>query len=480
LTGFTSRTELFAEFNPFIAGAETPIAAHVTDLRDFSAVRSGRFEAILRNGDGRVETFSADGVLRPGIFRPVVKPTAPGEYDLSFRLTAPNLADVISGGRVVVYPDAARAAAASPKAENEGADEISYLKEQQWKVTFGTAVVESAALAEGIALQGTVRSAAGREAYISSPEAGLVVPGKGRLPRLGDRVKRGDVLAVLTPALGHGRDRAGLAAAFAEARATRKQAEDDLARAERLAKAGAGPASRVTQLRTALSIARTAEAAAEHEYEAATAARDSNAQVTEDSFFLRAPVSGTIVDARPVPGAFVGAGDLFYQIIDLSEVWVEARIPESDVLRAEKARAAEVQPPGAPQGMAALKGRLVTLGGIVDAKTRTVAGVYAVANPQTRLRIGMSVRVRALTGKSASSPVLPRTAVVDDNGRPIAYVQTGGESFERRELVLGTAEGDLVQVLSGVTAGERAVTKGAYEIRLSTLSGTMPEHAHLH
>jgi membrane fusion protein, heavy metal efflux system len=60
------------------------------------------------------------------------------------------------------------------------------------------------------------------------------------------------------------------------------------------------------------------------------------------------------------------------------------------------------------------------------------------------------------------------------------YVQTGGESFQKREVKLGAADGINVQLLSGVEEGERVVTKGAYQIKLSQASGTMPAHGHEH
>jgi len=477
MTVFTGRTELFAEHRHLVAGQETPFAAHVTDLRDYSAVGSGSLEAVLRGPDGREEVFRADGVARPGIFRPVVKPSRPGTYDLAFRLAAPGLVDRIAAGAVTVFASE-QAALAAPAEEATDPDEISFLKEQQWKIAFATRVVETGAIAAGLPLQGSVRPAAGREVSVSAPADGLVVPGHGRMPRLGDRVRRGEVLAVLTPSGGHGRDRAGLAAALAEAEATLRQARADLARAERLAASGAGPARRVAEARTALDIARAAEEAARHEYRAATAARAGTATVTEDSFSLRAPISGTVVEARVVPGSYVSEGALFFRIIDLAEVWVEARVPEADIVRVAGAKTAEISVPGG--GQAALRGRLVTIGGVLDPQTRTAAAVYAVKNERTLLRIGMSAGVRALVGRAAPSPILPRSAVVDDNGRPIAYVQTAGESFVRRELKVGASEGDKVQVLAGIRPGDRVVTRGAYEIRLSTLSGAIPDHGHAH
>ena len=76
--------------------------------------------------------------------------------------------------------------------------------------------------------------------------------------------------------------------------------------------------------------------------------------------------------------------------------------------------------------------------------------------------------------------VIPRTALVEEQGSYFVYVQTGGERFQKREVKLGASDGLVVQLLSGVAVGERVVTKGAYQIKLSTASGTLPAHGHEH
>jgi multidrug efflux pump subunit AcrA (membrane-fusion protein) len=76
--------------------------------------------------------------------------------------------------------------------------------------------------------------------------------------------------------------------------------------------------------------------------------------------------------------------------------------------------------------------------------------------------------------------VVPAAAIVDDAGRPIVFVQREGETFERRAVTVGARSGDLVQILEGVTAGERIVTTGAYLVRLASLSTSVPAHGHVH
>ena len=80
----------------------------------------------------------------------------------------------------------------------------------------------------------------------------------------------------------------------------------------------------------------------------------------------------------------------------------------------------------------------------------------------------------------ADALVIPATALIEEQGIIYAYVQTEGESFQKRELKLGANDGVKVQVLSGLEENERVVTKGGYQIKLSQASGTMPAHGHEH
>jgi multidrug efflux pump subunit AcrA (membrane-fusion protein) len=75
---------------------------------------------------------------------------------------------------------------------------------------------------------------------------------------------------------------------------------------------------------------------------------------------------------------------------------------------------------------------------------------------------------------------VPESALVDDGGRPVVFVQTGGESFERRPVTLGERQGGNVQITAGIASGERVVTRGAYLIRLASMSTQVPAHGHVH
>jgi multidrug efflux pump subunit AcrA (membrane-fusion protein) len=70
--------------------------------------------------------------------------------------------------------------------------------------------------------------------------------------------------------------------------------------------------------------------------------------------------------------------------------------------------------------------------------------------------------------------------VLDEDGRPVAYVQPEGERFEKRELTVAGVEGDRTVVTAGIKPGERVVTGAAYQVRLASLSTAVPAHGHEH
>ena len=75
---------------------------------------------------------------------------------------------------------------------------------------------------------------------------------------------------------------------------------------------------------------------------------------------------------------------------------------------------------------------------------------------------------------------IPYSALLEEQGHYYAFVQTSGEGFEKRELELGINDGIDIQVISGIKENERVVSKGAYQIKLATMSGKMPAHGHEH
>jgi len=169
-------------------------------------------------------------------------------------------------------------------------------------------------------------------------------------------------------------------------------------------------------------------------------------------------------------------------VIDLDRVWLVAKVFEPDVPQVEGARSAWFTIDGYadPFVIDETNGHLVTVGRVIDPRTRTTPVIFEVENKAGKLRIGNFTKVVIATGAPRRALAIPETAIVDDAGKSIAYVMVEGEAFERRPLRLGVRSNGWVEVLEGIGAGEHVVTIGAYDIKLSAASGSVPAHGHAH
>ncbi len=194
---------------------------------------------------------------------------------------------------------------------------------------------------------------------------------------------------------------------------------------------------------------------------------------------VRSPISGVIADASVTPGATVEEGQLLYRIVALDRVHVVGDVPEQYLARLENSSSAEIVVPGLTEPLKAA--RRVSLGRVVDPEKRTVPITFELGKPPSTVAIGQGVTLRLITTPAGPEVSIPADAVVDDGGQTIVFVQTGGESFERRPVkVGGRREGGFVQIVTGVEAGERIVSRGAHLVRLAALSPQTPGHGHVH
>jgi RND family efflux transporter MFP subunit len=369
-------------------------------------------------------------------------------------------------------------------------------------------------MVERLRLSGVVAVRPGHSAAVIPPLTGhLVAPPGTSLPSLGVQVKAGQVLALVQPRLA-GADiltflntqqqiqalevELTVKAAAAEAEAMRAraavtQAEHVLRRMRVLREQNAKSARELEETEFAQRKAEADLSAAEtlrKTYDKAKKQLAERPRTLEQgsglpAVELKAPINGTIVAVRAAIGEHVHTEASVFTILNTETVLLEGHLPEADLSRLGSSYRATYETTAAPGVVMPIlggdgKGRLVSLGISVDAKTRTVPLVYEVANTAGHLRIGMALTIYVETAQVVEAVVVPLTALVDEDGRAVAFVQAAGETFHKRDLTLGIEDGEFVQVLAGLASGERVVTKGAYAIRLASISTTIPAHGHAH
>lgn len=480
-TRFADNSELFVEFKALAVGAESPFAAHVTKLADFQPATEGSVTAILSGGGAGEERFVAASASSPGIFRPIAKPAHAGTRRLQFVIEVAGFRDVHELGEVTVHPSLEAALAAAPKEQDAGGGTITYLKEQQWKTEFATAVVATASLRDALEASAQLAPTPDGYASVSASAAGRIVAGS--FPQIGVRVERNTVLASIAPNLASGFDLASLRLDVDRARVSADQAEREQRRLEELFAQEAVAERRVIDARARVSTAHAELRAAEArlgQYHGTQVATGAGA---EDRIAVRAPISGVITAVRVAPGSAVEAGTVLFEIVNLDRLLLEVNVPEADIARLRQAKSAAFFPQGFDEPVEVSPergGKLIAFGGAVNPLTRTIPLVFELSNRDGALRAGMSGRALVFTGGVSEALAIPVSAVVDEDQQPVAYIEVEGEAFERRPLKLGVRDGDLVQVLSGLAAGDRIVTRGAYNVRLAAASGAVPAHGHAH
>jgi RND family efflux transporter MFP subunit len=480
VTLWTEQHELFMEYAPLIVGRESGFAAHVTMLPGFKAATAGAVTVALGQAGGAALESRADAPKSPGIFRPALTPTASGACTMTVTIERDGGRDVLPVEGCVVYADE-KAARGALGEEAEPAGRITYLKEQAWKTDFANAPVGERELQPSVGANGEIKPLAGKEARMTAPSTGRVVlaePG----PVLGMAVRKGQLLASLAPRLEAAGDRAGIEAEAQAARAELAAAQAQLARAERLFAEQAIPEKQLEEARTRLSVARARASGAQGRVAQVAASASGRGGAGRSALQLRSPIDGTLVTVSVTTGQTVEEGDPMFVVIDLTRVWLEARVFEPDIPKVETARTAWFTIDGydEPFGVDEANGRLVTVGRLIDPATRTVPVIFELANPEGRLRIGQFAKVWIATGAPVRALAIPETAIIEEAGKAIAYVQVEGEAFERRALTVGVRSRGWVEVKEGLAAGERVVVKGAYEIKLASAAGSIPAHGHAH
>lgn len=482
ITVWSGHHEVFAEHRAPVANKATTFITHVTDLRTLEPRREGMVKYILRQGDIVAEHPQA-APSRPGIYLPgIIFPKA-GDWRVTLLIPTDGTNASVDLGSVKVYADAH---AADHAEVADGPQGVSFLKEQQWRILSRSEPVTRRRLVERIRVPARVRSRPGFSAAVIAPVSGQLVPANGQpLPQPGQRVEAGQLLVLLKPNFSEAGARAAEAQAeFATAKAGLDHAESAYNRTKRLAAEQAKSARELQEVELAYHSAKARHAAAASLLATFHPAGGTSSPDAPLLMELRAPIAGVLNSVAAGPGEVVAASQPLFSVLNPETVWIEAGIPEASLGRLGDAGNAAVEFPGKTGHFTPItgegRGRMLSLGLEVDGVTRTVPLLYEVANRDSQFRVGQNVTLHVETARVDASVAIPESALVEEGDQLIAFVQVGGETFERREIQAGIRDTGFVQVLGGIREGERVVTKGAYAIRLSSISGVIPAHGHAH
>ncbi len=170
---------------------------------------------------------------------------------------------------------------------------------------------------------------------------------------------------------------------------------------------------------------------------------------------------GTIISRAINVGQIVNPQDNLFHVADLSKLWAVANIPEQQASFIQKDEIVSIEIPALENKK--IEAKIIFEDSIVDPQTRTVMVRAELDNPNLFFKPDMltSMYIRS---KKTSKLAIPISSVVRENDRNYVFIQNTPKTFRLREIEPGTRDGNLISILSGVTAGETVVVDGAFHL----------------
>jgi RND family efflux transporter MFP subunit len=178
-----------------------------------------------------------------------------------------------------------------------------------------------------------------------------------------------------------------------------------------------------------------------------------------DAVVFRAPASGFVVEKMAVKGLHVMPGQTLYKVSDISVVWVEADVYESELAAVKVGDAAIVTVDAYPGE--SFTGRVIYIYPYLDDKTRTNKVRVQLANRGGRLKPGMYANVE-LKSRGRSGLVVPTNAVLDSGTEQVVFMAQGDGRFQPQKVTIGRRLGDSTEILDGLKEGQQVATGATF------------------
>jgi len=189
-------------------------------------------------------------------------------------------------------------------------------------------------------------------------------------------------------------------------------------------------------------------------------------------FTRYAPISGVIAELGVREGMAVMPGHTLFRIVDLSTVWVNAEIPETQAAAVVPGSRAEARVAAYPDMK--FEGRVGALLPEVNPATRTIRARIELANPGARLKPGMFATLSFVSGRGKEVMLVPSEAVIRTGERSIVIVALGEGRFAPHDVEVGVEHAGQSEIRKGIGPGATVVLSGQFLIDSeASLSGTV-------
>ena len=487
LTAYSDGLEFFAETGTLVAGQEVSVLLHVTELQDFKPyvgedvsvclVPKGEsagdncgncshghgteaepeIESEGHSHEGEGHTHQHEGKTEvQGIYRFCVRAEAEGEANLVFSADGQRASIPVR-----VFASASEAAEYAESLEARSSNGAVFPKEKSWSVDFAT---EEAVLEPfGQVIRATSRVQPSQEEVftVSALTDGVVSIGAKALVE-GREVRKGETLCIVK---GSGTADENLATKYARAEADYNFARNEYERKKALASDRIVSESELRQAEAAFEIAKAV-------FENLKGNFDASGQSA------KSPIEGFVTSVTVSNGQFVRAGDPIATVSRSRSLLVVAEIQPrySACLKDICGATFKDMDSGRIWTLDELGGKVVSYGKSVSSDSPLIPVTFSVPNKGGFIP-GSFLQTRIITRSETPAITLPTTSLIEEQGNYFVYRQLTPEYFEKTPVTIGASDGLRTEIRSGLSAGERVVSKGAMFVKLAQASGALDPHA---
>jgi cobalt-zinc-cadmium efflux system membrane fusion protein len=378
--------------------------------------------------------------------------------------------DYLKGDAIVVEPHSFKVTATAThagKQHNFAYEQVEArvtMSDAQWQQA-GVEIAKAgpAKIATKLQLLGEVRYNGDRTVHIVPRTAGRV---ESVAVSAGERVKKGQVLAVLSSQM--------LADQRSEQLAAHKRlvlARTTYAREKKLWEEKISAEQDYLQAQATLQEAEIAEQSARQKLVALGGTAGGGSDLTR--FEIRSPIDGVVTEKNLSVGEALKEDSAVFSVSDLSTVWVEAPVAVQSLTAISSGQKVTVR---ANAFTAEAEGKVAYVSSLLGEQTRSATARIVLANPKGLWRPGLPVTVEVVSDEAQVPVAVAAEAIQSLRGWQVVFGRYG-DAFEARPLTLGRSDGQFVEVLEGLNAGEQYATKNSFLIKADIgKSGASHDH----
>ena len=391
-----------------------------------------------------------------GIYRFCVRAEGEGEANLVFSADGQRASIPVR-----VFGSASEASEYAESLEVRSSNGAVFPKEKSWSVDFAT---EEAVLEPfGQVIRATSRVQPSQEEVftVSALTDGVVSIGAKALVE-GREVRKGETLCIVK---GSGTADENLATKYARAEADYNFARNEYERKKALASDRIVSESELRQAEAAFEIAKAV-------FENLKGNFDASGQSA------KSPIEGFVTSVTVSNGQFVRAGDPIATVSRSRSLLVVAEIQPrySACLKDICGATFKDMDSGWIWTLDELGGKVVSYGKSVSSDSPLIPVTFSVPNKGGFIP-GSFLQTRIITRSETPAITLPTTSLIEEQGNYFVYRQLTPEYFEKTPVTIGASDGLRTEIRSGLSAGERVVSKGAMFVKLAQASGALDPHA---